>query len=228
MQNSSDDTRSLDPITRPPRLVEMAREALRARIVDGDWALGEKISESSVARQLEVSKTPVREALVLLRQEGLVDIRPQSGTRVFTLAAGELNHICELRQALETTAVRLAFERALPTLGNELAGIVESMTAAREQNDTRRYLRLDDAFHAALIRQSGNPYLVTSYDLVAGKIAALRTHLGTDPHHLQKSYDEHCRLATLVAEGDLEKTLGLLTSHIARKEGSYWEHLQLE
>lgn len=217
-------TEPLARIERPRRLVEVALETLRNAIVEGDWDLGEKISESSVARQLGVSKTPVREALVLLQREGLVVIRPQSGTRVFTLQPGELTHLCDLRQALETTAVRLASAGAVTALGRELAAIVERMRTAREDGDTREYLRLDGAFHEALVRASGNPYLVAGYDLVAGKIAALRTHLGTDPHHLEKSFAEHARMARLVAAGDLDQAVALLSRHIARKEGSYWAH----
>lgn len=220
----------LEPIERPKRLVEITLDTMRKAIIDGDWELGRKLSESSIARQLGVSKTPVREALVLLRREGLVDIRPQSGTRVFTLQPGELTHICDLRQALETAAVRLvaAEPDGLATLGRELTAITERMRHVREQGDIRAYLRLDDEFHHALVRGSGNPYLVASYDLVAGKIAALRTRLGTDPHHLEKSFAEHCEIAERLGVGEPEDALELLSRHIARKEGSYWQHLQAD
>lgn len=219
---------ALERIARPRRLVEITLESMRRAIVDGDWALGEKLSESSIARRLGVSKTPVREALVLLQREGLVEIRPQSGTRVFTLKPGELAHICDLRQALETAALRLAVEQDMASVGRELLKVTERMKAARARGDTRTYLRLDGEFHDVLVRGSGNPYLVASYELVAGKVAALRTHLGTDPHHLEKSFAEHCRLAELVSASDLDAALQVLASHIARKEGSYWAHLKAD
>lgn len=214
------------PIKRGTLLVEEVLTRMRAAIVQGDWGLGEKISEARVARRFGISKTPVREALVQLRREGLVDIRPQSGTFVFTLAPGELNQICEMRWVLESAALRRAFETGTRDgLAARLHEICAEMAAARAAGDTRRYLDLDGLFHRSICQHSGNPYLIQSYGLLDGKVAALRTHLGTDPHHLEKSFDEHQRIATRVADGSADAALDLLARHIARKEGSYWEHL---
>ncbi|WP_162906765.1 GntR family transcriptional regulator [Algihabitans albus] len=199
---------------------------MRRSIVQGDWMLGEKISEARVAASLGTSKTPVREALVQLKHEGLVEIRPQAGTFVFTLAPGELNQICEMRWVLEAAALRRVFEiDARAELVKRLKAVFADMQAAWTQNDVSCYLSLDGAFHQAICEVCGSPYILQSYNLIAGKVAALRTHLGIDPHHLEKSFAEHERLVDLVATADLELVLALLASHIARKEGSYWEHL---
>jgi DNA-binding GntR family transcriptional regulator len=214
------------PIKRGPLLVEEVLQRLRIAIVQGDWQLGEKISEARVAAHLGVSKTPVREALVQLKREGLVEIRPQAGTYVFTLAQGELNEICEMRWVLEAAAVRRAFEAGRRAeLVGRLQAIYERMRQARAEGDVRRYLDLDGALHHEICAACGNAYVLRGYALIEGKVAALRTHLGTDKHHLEKSFAEHGRLVELIETGTLEQTLALLGSHIARKEGSYWEHL---
>lgn len=216
----------LRPIKRRPLLVEEVLARMRQSIVQGDWELGEKISEARVAASFGTSKTPVREALVQLKREGLVEIRPQAGTFVFTLAPGELNQICEIRWVLESAALRRVFDGdGRAGLAERLRAIVADMAAARGAGDTRRYLDLDGALHHAICAACGNPYIVESYGMIEGKIAALRTHLGTDPHHLEKSFAEHGRLADLVAAADRDGALKLLGSHIVRKEGSYWEHL---
>ncbi len=214
------------PIKRGPLLVEEVLQRMRRSIVQGDWELGEKISEARVAASLGTSKTPVREALVQLKREGLVEIRPQAGTYVFTLAPGELNQICEVRWILESAALRRAFEvDAHAELAARLNGVLEEMRVAWAGGDVRSYLHLDGALHEAICASCGNPYIAQSYALIAGKVAALRTHLGTDRHHMQKSFAEHARLVELVERGALEEALALLGRHIARKEGSYWEHL---
>lgn len=223
----ADENGATAPIKRGPLLTEEVLTRMRQAIVHGDWVLGEKISEARVAASFQLSKTPVREALVQLKREGLVEIRPQAGTFVFTLAPGELSQICEMRFVLESAAVRRIFEAGdRAALAEVLGDIHDRMGAARQAGDVRTYLDLDGDFHQALCDASGNPYIVESYALVAGKVAALRTHLGTDPHHMQKSYAEHGAILNEIAAGaDLDAVLSLLGRHIARKEGSYWEYL---
>jgi len=216
----------MEPIKRSPLLVDEVLARMRTAIVQGDWELGEKISEARVAASFGTSKSPVREALLQLKREGLVEIRPQAGTYVFTLQPGELEHICDMRLILESAALQRVFEHeARDVIGNALSRLMQAMQTAWSRQDVRGYLDLDGAFHHALCANSGNPYIMQSYGLIEGKVAALRTRLGTDPHHMKKSYEEHGRIADLVAAGDLGATLRLLGSHIARKEGSYWEYL---
>ena len=92
-------------ISRPPSLAETVLERLRSDIVRGALGLGELLSERVLAEKLGVSKTPVREALAQLRQEGLVRIVPQRGAFVFSLSASEVIAICEFRQTLEAAAL---------------------------------------------------------------------------------------------------------------------------
>lgn len=216
----------MEPIKRRPLLVDEVLTRMRQAIVQGDWDMGEKISEARVAASFGTSKSPVREALLQLKREGLVEIRPQAGTFVFTLAPGELGHICEMRLVLEAAALRRVFEiGAHDELEARLAGVRSEMEAAWRDGDVRRYLDLDGQFHHAICESCGNPYIVQSYGMIEGKVAALRTRLGTDPHHMKKSFDEHQRIADLVASANRREALDLLGRHIARKEGSYWEYL---
>src|SRR4029453_15916741 len=98
-------------LERPQSLTAMAVDAIRRAIVGGDLGLGEQLSEGVLARTLGISKTPVREALQQLRNEGLVRIIPQTGSFVFTMSAHEVLELCELRLALEEAALRFAIER---------------------------------------------------------------------------------------------------------------------
>jgi DNA-binding GntR family transcriptional regulator len=212
-------------LARPALLVDEVVRAIREMIVEGRVLPGERLSENVLAAELGVSTTPVREAIALLRREGLVTVQPQSGTYVFELQPGELNQLCELRFALEPAAVQLALDKPESKLGDELAAIVEKMERAQAERRTKDYLALDTAFHDAIIAGSGNPYITNAYALIGAKMAALRNRLGDDPHHMEKSMREHVEITSAIREKDLSRAANILVRHIARKEGSYWEHL---
>lgn len=214
-----------EKLVRPNLLVDEVVAAIRAMIVKGIVQPGARLSENVLAQELGVSTTPVREAIALLRREGLVTVQPQSGTYVFQLLAGELNQLCELRFALEPAAVELALTRPDSTLAQDLADIVVAMRRAQDEDRVQDYLTLDTQFHDTIIAASGNPYVESAYALIASKMAALRNRLGTDPHHMEKSMREHHEIALAIADRDSASARDILVRHIARKEGSYWEGL---
>jgi DNA-binding GntR family transcriptional regulator len=204
------------PIDQPKSLTELAVTRLRDAIVEGDLALGERISEASLAAALGISKTPVREALARLRTEGLVTISPRRGTVVFMVSAAEVRAISELRLTLETTALSLAVARSRQAFVTDLGAVVEKMTAARARGDDREYLRLDAAFHEQFFRHCDNGYLADAYRLIAAKIAALRTHLSVRPLQIEDSFDEHRAILEAATEGRTERAIGVLDHQIAR------------
>jgi DNA-binding GntR family transcriptional regulator len=206
---------------RPRSLTDSVLAHLREAIVSGRYALGSHLSERQLAEDLGVSKTPVRESLVLLRSEGLVTIAPQRGVFVFTLSAREVGEICDFRQAIEASALRLALERDRVGLAAEIDQIVDRMARARERADTRAYLALDTALHEAFFRHAGNHYLSESYARYVGKIAALRTHLAVKPRHTQLSFEEHERLRDIFRDGSLPEAERVLAAHIARTRTTY-------
>jgi DNA-binding GntR family transcriptional regulator len=211
----------MQPIERPESLTEGAVKRLRAAIVSGDLALGQPLSERQLAELLEVSKTPVREALAQLRREGLVRTLPQRGAFVFTLSQREVVEICELRQALETAALRQAMERNPARFCDDLAAVVRRMRRARKQRDEKAYLTEDTNFHLCFFRHCGNTLMAENYGMFVGKIAALRTHLAQKPQHTLLSFNEHEEMLEAVAAVAIAKALAVLDLHIARTKESY-------
>ena len=208
-------------IERPKSLAETALVHLRALIVHGDLALGQPLSERQLADDLGISKTPVREALAQLRNEGLVNIYPQRGAFVFTLGAREVAEICEFRSALETAALELAVIRNPDGFAEALEGVVAEMASTQRRGDQRSYLALDTRFHAAFFEFCGNAYLHDSYERYVGKIAALRTHLAMKPLHTKLSFQEHQQMLKTVRERDIQTTKGILSVHIGRTRETY-------
>ncbi|MFT4742606.1 MAG: DNA-binding GntR family transcriptional regulator [Yoonia sp.] len=214
-------------LTRPKSLRELALEHLRNRIVGGELKMGQALSERGISDELGVSKSPVREALAQLRDEGLVTIEPQKGARVFTLTEHEVNQICDFRQAIEVAAFEIALKRNQKTLSKDMNRIVKDMDAARKSGNEAKYLSLDTAFHQAIFRNCENDYLSASYDRYVGKIAALRTHLSALPQHTKLSFDEHIGLADAVQNCNMSEIKRLLAEHIDRTRQTYASSLPL-
>jgi DNA-binding GntR family transcriptional regulator len=212
---------ALKPIERPESLTESTVKRLRAAIVSGDLELGQALSERQLADLLQVSKTPVREALAQLRLEGLVRILPQRGAFVFTLSQQEVVEICELRQALEATALRIAIERNAAAFGQALAAVVQRMRRARARGDVRAYLDEDTRLHECFFAHCGNSLMAWNYSMFVGKIAALRTHLAQKPQHTELSFEEHEAMFDAVLRRDALAALSILDVHIARTKETY-------
>ncbi len=146
----------LGQVVRPKSLTDVVLKRLRAAIVDGRIAMGEQLSEVTIAVRLNVSRTPVREAFLALKAQGLVEIRPQRGTFVFRPTPTEVLAISDLRAVLEVGATRLAAER-------DLAGLVDALTGNLERMDALPVDRLaegidlDTSFHAILVDRSQQP-----------------------------------------------------------------------
>lgn len=213
----------MKPFKRPKSLTELVTEALRDRIVAGDFDLGSQLSEARIAALLQVSRTPVREAFNRLEIEGLLHVAPQRGTFVFNLEPDELAKLCDARVSLETAALAAAIRDNPGQLHARLDACVTRMARARRVGDVSAYLVLDHQFHQRLFDSAGNRFLNDAYQTMATKMAALRNRLGRHPDHMEKSYREHIALRDAVAAGDADGALHILEFHIGRKDGSYWK-----
>lgn len=208
-------------LERPKSLRELALEHLRNSIVDGSLKMGQVLSERKISEELGVSKSPVREALAQLRDEGLVSIEPQKGARVFALSESEVTQICDFRQAIEIAAFELALSRDPNGLARDMGRVVKEMGRERTKGNEKEYLALDTSFHHLIFEHAGNDYLTASYTRYIGKIAALRTHLAKLPQHTDLSFDEHQKIAIAVRHGDMTEIKSLLTEHIDRTRQAY-------
>jgi len=208
-------------LQRPKSLKQLALEHLRNSIIDGTLKMGQTLSERGISDDLGVSKSPVREALAQLSDEGLVIIEPQKGARVFSLSESEVAQICDFRQVIEAASFELAIARNPVALASEMDNIVKDMTKAQKSGDIRGYLALDTEFHQAVFKHCGNDYLSASYSRYVGKIAALRTHLSSYPQHTELSFKEHQMLAAAVRKGDMTEVRKHLQDHIDRTRNTY-------
>src|SRR3954463_13132953 len=143
--------------TPPTTLRAHVVKILSAGILSGKYKPGDRLNESQIARELNISRIPVREALSQLQEQGLVQNRERRGMFVTHINTEEVLQISSLRLILETEALRLARARMTPEILAELEALVEQMENwGGSLLDARA---LDLQFHRALWRASGNPYL---------------------------------------------------------------------
>ncbi len=209
----------------PRSLTDMVAARLEQAIVDGEFSLGEAISEEMLAKSFGVSRTPVRDALTALQRAGLVVILPKRGSFVFRPTADDAAALCDYRLVLEREGLRLSHELApaqsLAAMNDAIAEMERSLLA-----DAVAYGQADTRFHQAFLDHCGNAYLGEGYRLASRKVSALRTHLTA---HVEErrvtSLGEHRRMAELFAQGDLGALFALLAKHIARTRKVYEEIL---
>ncbi len=208
-------------LARQRTLAEQAAEQIRGLIVKGELQLGEALSETALATALGVSKTPIREALLRLKAEGLVDVQPQRGTFVFRMSAAEVEALSEFRDVLETAALQIGMRRDPVALGRTLKEITADMTAALAAGNVTRYVELDDRFHDCIVAHCGNHHLARSYIPVALRMQALRYRLTRYPKLNTRSLKQHRTIARMVERGLRAEAEQSLKKHIAQTLQDY-------
>lgn len=208
-------------VERPKTLTELAITRIREAIVDGKYGFGEQLSEASLAARLGISKTPVREALLRLQSEGLVEVHPQRGSYVFVLDEAGVRDVCRFREIVETAALAEAMRLDAPGLLALLERNVQRMAQAQQSRDLAVLPRLDQAFHETLLQCCGNPYLQASYELVAHKIRALRARLPEENERVGHCQANHARIVDRIRTGDIARSQRLLAAHIRDTLDSY-------
>jgi DNA-binding GntR family transcriptional regulator len=213
-------------IERPRSLKELVVAELRSRIIDNRIQLGAALSENTLAADLGLSKTPVREALQQLRLEGLVEVLPQRGSFVFRIGAEQVTQISELRAVLENTACAMAITRNHAALVARMRAVMVEMQDAYDRDDTVSYHKLDGAYHQAFIDACDNPFLAEAYSQIGFRIQALRSRLSRIADLNSRSVAEHRRMLALVEHGDIAELQSLLSAHIDYTRDSYLRVLE--
>jgi len=206
----------LKPIDQPKTLMEATAEQIREAIVSGELPLGSKLSEQRLADVLGVSRSPVRDALASLQNEGLVNISAKRGSFVFTPDLKEVDDLCEYRAVLEAAALRMAIARNPQALVAGMEKSVAYMQAALEKQDVRSYTRGDLQFHKAIIETCGNRSIAHAYQRTISPVKALRTHLFTIMNAaLDRSMEEHAAILEACRAGDADEAVRLLEEHVS-------------
>ena len=212
-------------IKRPRSLTALVVDELRARIIDGRLRLGELVSENALAAELGISKTPVREALLELKLDRLVDVLPQRGTYVFRLGPADVVNVSELREMLEVELAAIAMKRNGRELALRMASVLHDMRKAYHAGDIVAYRTLDGSYHRTLIEACGNSYIADAYAPIDLRIQALRSRLSDEEALNRLSFRDHCNMLKLIKAGEVTGLQKLLRVHVRQTARSYIEVL---
>lgn len=213
-------------ISRPKSLAAIVADRLRDAIMSAELSLGEMLSEEKIAAAMNVSRTPVREALTMLQLQGLITIVPQRGSFVFKPNADDLVALVQYRLMLEREAAKLAMTNNSVRTAAALNRVVAQMHKASENDDAQAYTHADNQFHTVFFENCGNHYLSQAYEIAGGRIAALRAHLSLPLEmHRGRTLVEHMEIAQAFEKGDLHTALEVLETHITNMNENYGKAL---
>jgi GntR family transcriptional regulator, rspAB operon transcriptional repressor len=188
--------------------------ALRDAIIATTLAPGQRLSENELAERLSVSRTPVREALIRLRDDRFVQIVPQLGTFVTRISLTALADAQFIRESLECAAVRLAAERADADDIAALRGLVLRQAEVSEHGDHERFALLDDEFHAALCELAGHSVAWEVAQRVKGHLNRVRRLSLPQPRYLEEMVSEHGQVLEALEQGDPDAAEAMLRHHL--------------
>ncbi|HEX6327147.1 MAG TPA: GntR family transcriptional regulator [Jiangellaceae bacterium] len=195
-------------------LREHVADALRAAIVSGDMKPGEVYSAPTLAERFGVSATPVREAMLDLAKQGLIEVIPNKGFQVTLVTDAELDQLTEIRLLLEPPAAAKAALRASPNDIAELTRLAREVVDAARDGDLIRHVEADRTFHGRLLELGGNHRLVEIvYDLRDRTRLYGLAHLA-ERGVLGPTVDEHLTMCEYLAAGDAQALAELVRTHI--------------
>lgn len=195
-------------------LWQRVHEHLRQEILDNRLPPDSELNEVALSQSLGVSRGPVREAIGRLASEGLVTVRPRRGAVVTALSAQEFLSAYQLREALETLAIKLAVPRLGPADLDRLQRLVDEMVGAADASDVDAFFRANAAFHATFVAASENAMLQDTMSRILGQMGRYQMRSVALRGSLRRSIDEHSAILTAVRAGDADEAARLLGEHI--------------
>lgn len=194
--------------------------SLRAAILAGRFATGEKVNERSLAEQFGVSTTPIKEALRQLETEGLVEALPRRGV-IIRFDMGWAEEMILARAALESMIAHLAAKRIGKPAGAELTTIADLMAKATTSADADSLISLNEQFHEHIHRSSRCSYLAKLIERQQFYDASIRRVIHMDPAERQKALEEHTAIAKAIVTGDADLAERQMRNHVVRSGETY-------
>jgi DNA-binding GntR family transcriptional regulator len=213
----SSDLDSLSRLLEPekPRLADQAYADVRRHIVEGSLPPGTRLVEHKLTESLGVSRTPLREALRRLEQDGLIERQSGGGLRVTELTIDDLQEIMGIRGALEGYCARLAGERITVEELDALDAAHEDATAAIRAGDLAALVAANTRFHDGIDAASRSPRCIAMINGIRDWVLSYRSEVLVDEETRLRSYDQHAEIIAALRSGEAAHVEQLVRDHIA-------------
>jgi DNA-binding GntR family transcriptional regulator len=195
-------------------LTEKAYQAISSAIARLELKPGESLTQDRLAKWLSISRTPVREALRRLEQDGIIQTAPGRGLVVTELTIKDAEDLLEMLALLDTHAAYLAARRRTQEQAERLLEIAQALLLAAQQNDLEAWEEIDHPYHETLLEASGNVFLRRSIEDVRRRLQRLTYHLAVQPEHLLSGTHEHVALAQAIYERKAEVAAEIMRQHL--------------
>ncbi|CAG4903568.1 GntR family transcriptional regulator [Acidithrix sp. C25] len=192
-----------------------AYDLAKHKILVGTFPGGELISEGEIADQLQISRTPVREAFLRLQSEGLLRLYPKKGAMVVPVSKQEIEMVFETRLLLERFAVEKVFDTHMAVfVADEIDSLVQLQMKALEDKDPIEFAELDRTIHTSILNATANSILANLYSSLRDRqIRMFNILLYLNPVRVETIVKEHKGFATLLRQNDRENLIIAITDH---------------
>jgi DNA-binding GntR family transcriptional regulator len=202
------------PILRRP-LHDEATERIRDMIVEGRLAAGEWINEAELCQQLQISRTPLREALKVLATEGLVELVPRRGAHVARLSARELADLFEALSGVEGLAAELAAARMSEADFEQLRQLQLRIEQRHKAKDRLTYFHENHELHIAIVRCSGNSAIADIHARLIARVRRARYQAILSEARWNAAVEEHAQILAALEKRDARRAGKLMRQHVA-------------
>ncbi|MFP5021003.1 GntR family transcriptional regulator [Pseudonocardia phyllosphaerae] len=204
-------------MTPSPTAAEQAYELTKELVLSGELPGGHLFSEGTIADQLGISRTPVREAFLRLQAEDLLTLVPKRGAVVVPVSPGEIEDVLDAREAIEVAAVKRLVRRPdlIPQAVTDLRAALETQTGFADADDLERFAEADEAFHRTVVAAGRNALTLRFYGTLADRQRRMNVHaLGPAPELVPVVLQQHADLIDLIEAADLDTFATALRAHM--------------
>ncbi len=209
-----------------PNLRERVYEILKKTIIFQEIPPGNKIDEESLARTLGVSRTPIRESLCRLENEGIVKIIPRRGAFVVKHSKERIIEILLVREVLEGFAARLAVDHMDERTIEEMKSLFKGFSESNIRDRSKDYAQADLEFHTRIVKKSKNDFLISLMNILNDHIQMLRLRTVAIKGRAERSLSEHVRIIEALEKGNPSSAESLMRRHIRNIRKSVLKNIE--
>ena len=197
-------------------LGDQVYDLLKAKILSGEFASGQRLSPQELSKRLQVSVTPIRDALRRLEADGLVEVLPRRGTFVSRFTAQDVREVFESRRIIEQAAAE-KLPTASETVIQRMSALLEAMAALIDGeivSDYPRYLKLDEEFHNCILEILQNQRLTEFYHSLRAYTYVARALFPVADRRLPQTHEEHCEILEAFQQRNVARAKQVIATHL--------------